>query len=448
MSKDLGEAFKSEELRRAVALRWNDRDFPAVAEKKWRKWEAEVSVLADGTRVNGVQRKLAEAIQQLKTSLDPKPWHDTLKFVTYDIPSTAGEAKTLAEAFIKRKENEESRVRIFELVPRMKDQPDTDMFMNTLILPFRSFVVAQLVSYLMEQVDGDDGRAPTEEHQEAYRIAERSAKGTAKKKVKVLTPSLKHFSQHSKDLDDVYYIESLVPDNAPMLKKHVAEFDRQGICTRFAKYCLIYMTADPDSTDDAFAKKLKPLAEQGLAVAQYDYGVLLQNATKERRKRITQDSDDTGESWLLRAAALGHSKAMLSLAKLWLTRAMNAQRKTGKKTSVAVEAEISKATSQAKKWLDTLFDAEWDEDTENDVAQGKTLLREFNALKDQEASKKAHATVSPRFWKIFFISVFVTLLAWQYATVSGVGVEADSTSSGGQEEITHNNKYRHRSAVQ
>ena len=168
----------------------------------------------------------------------------------------------------------------------------------------------------------------------------------------------RHAAEHCTDLGEAYFIDSLVPHKGDLLAQFVRrrtadaeaqaarreekrrretskrkqsggnggrEVDEEGasaadtssstaapssptICTRYASYHLAYFKSS-DAWDDAtFIRHLMPLAQRGLAHAAFDVGTCFL-ALRDRRE---------GAAWLKRAAACGHTRAMVALAQIHL----------------------------------------------------------------------------------------------------------------------------------
>ena len=241
--------------------------------------------------------------------------------------------------------------------------------------------------------------------------------------------------------------------------------------SRYAQYHLIYLDDSMDWDDTTFIAAMMPLAESGLAHAQYDMGMCF----------LSLRETDEACSWLERACKYGHSKAALTLARLHLSMAFEADtivdknpsdksqevldaakvpKKDTNTTSAASLAQIApnaaasrnKLTinsggaingfakmdrdtkirqlthfhvSKALLWLKKLSQCNWDADTVfKDIPDGEALKamieRDATALIDARAKKEQDAS---RRWKLTLrISsscVFAVALAFILAYLVG-----------------------------
>jgi hypothetical protein len=364
-----------------------------------------------------LERTIAEVVNEIKKMLPPKPWHDTIRFVTFDLPVNDVQVLHWIQLLVDENENDqECRENILNVAPAMRQHEDTAMFLREIIYPFRSFFMAQIVSAVI-RLDVDDGNGSLEKNppktkqaglekelleSQIQREVIRGDKENDALREQVVSLAQVHAAAHAQHIDDVLYIDTLVPSRAKELKAHISSQAKNGICTRYAQYNLIYMTAEDNVTDEAWLALMQPLAEAGLAHAQYDVGLCC----------LSGDREKEGVVWLERAAKLGHTRAMLELAKYhfadalrWTksaaARSKKADNKKGNSAPTALSREeLRQRTSAAMKWLDTLLDCEWDHETARDKEEARKLLTSLSAdakrYKDFETIRKQELALEQR----------------------------------------------------
>lgn len=109
--------------------------------------------------------------------------------------------------------------------------------------------------------------------------------------------------------------------------------------SRYAQYHLIYLDDSMDWDDTTFIAAMMPLAESGLAHAQYDMGMCF----------LSLRETDEACSWLERACKYGHSKAALTLARLHLSMAFEADTIVDKNPSDKSQEVLDAAKVPPKK---------------------------------------------------------------------------------------------------
>lgn len=210
----------------------------------------------------------------------------------------------------------------------------------------------------------------------------------------------------------MFVILSFVPKHVAELRAHIAEQKRLGHCTRFAEYHLFYMTSPDDATDAQWIDALTPFAKAGLAHAQFDVAQCC----------LTLRREHEALAWLERASKIGHSKAMLTLSRLHITKAFAAVKYAQEGGAQRVKRTTDDNTRAALKWLDALTDADWDDETPADIAEGKKLIefleREATAVERNNKSRNAEARAAAlrRFLLWFFAAVVAALALWYAAS--------------------------------
>lgn len=400
--------------------------------------------LGTSSSLNMLQVEISEAVAQMKKNLPPKPWHDTIRFVSFDLPKTPGEFFLWMQSFANHTECSEAAVAaLLESVPAMKAHPETKMYMEKMILPFRSFFMAHIVVAVLRLRDAekpvaDIKKTPSQLSSELEQeIASIEATTAAEAPVYAST---RHAALHALDEADVRYIESLLPDNIRGLEQHIRNMKKLGVCTRYAQYHANYISST-DATDDAeWIAAMTPLAEAGLAHAQFDVGIC----------HFALGNFKEGAAWLERCAKQQHTKAMLELGRYHFAEAMgwnNHESKTVaafsgmKRPPAGVDATaefIMHEVRQALSWLDKVADAPfWDSSSASDKSHAKELLKRVEEdskrlLKYKEAKKivEAQEKRNARLWWLVS-AVLVVLFAcaashWYYTgTSSGAQVDHD-----------------------
>lgn len=482
--------FNITELREGLAKRWSNERFRSVATQRLRRldiqWDNDTKVDAsespptrvqkedvvsatDGEKWNQKKRRLgstasrsdgttalhheiATAVIELKDALPPKPWHDTMRFVSFDIPKTAKEFEQWIEMLVSGKEADEKCVEgIFSVVPSMRNHPDTEMYLREMILPFRSFYVAHIIAHVLQlrhrkvvNQNDDDNEDDASHIKRLEDLLE--AKGVDK----TIYKSQKHAALHSSSLEDVLTIEAFLPDDRAGLKRHWEAMRKKSVA-RYAEYHLLYLNSTDEDSDELWVARMRPLAEAGLAHAQFDLGLCL----------LAQKRHEEGCMWLERAANLGHTKAMSELGRYYFGEAMGWNptavdgMKLRKKQGTSSQEKASKIRQDVKsamKWLETLIDAElWDGETSRDKKDAERMLKTIEAdakkLIEYERAKEIVLAKErkQRFAWILFYCVFGILVAWslyEYSRPASPSSTARLPVEPPLEDATHVSQHR------
>ena len=394
--------FDVSDLRASLQLRWSNESFRQMVKERLRVMStARLAKGQDASPAAGpktvLEKAIAEIVFEIKKMLPPKPWHDTIRFVTFDLPVNDLQLLRWIQLLVDEAENDEScREGVLSVAPAMRKHQDTAMFLKEIIFPFRSFFIAQVVAAVIK-LDVDDGDGSLEKNPPKTDLKNEIRRGeedTEKLREKVISASQAHAAAHAQNTDDVLYIDSLVPSRGKELSAHIKMCEKNGVCSRYATYNYIYMTSEATVTDKEWAKTMMPLAEAGLAHAQHDLGMCC----------LSEGDELQGVAWLERAAKLGHTRAMLELAKFYFADALQwtktASKNKTKGSKVPSTDDIRQRTSAAVKWLDTLLDSDWDKDTERDKDEARKLLTSLAAdakrYKEYEAKRKQELAIDAR----------------------------------------------------
>lgn len=353
------ELFDVKQLREAIALRWAQEPLRDLVSHHIKEMERSSSS-SEGETVSDLQCCISEVIVDIRKNLSPKPWHDTLRLVTYDLPSNAEGVLNWIELFVSGRENQGATEKIVLQVPGMKEHPETALFMQQMILPFRSFLVAQVVSHFIGTAT-DRASATTPQSD----VSNPAATGS------VVLAAQQHAAHHAKDLEDVDAITSLLNVTARLgLEKHIAIRRKQSVCTRFAEYCLLFLSVEPSRISDSeWANMLKPFAEAGLCHAQFNLGACLLRGS---------DTTAEGVEWLKRACANGHSGAMLRLGRhygeMYLANCIGAHHRPPDDKAAKPVGARQQLYAQAMQYLEDCLDTEWDWDSDSHHAEAQQMI--------------------------------------------------------------------------
>jgi hypothetical protein len=439
MSSDLASLFDVTHVRQALKRRMGSERFRTAVQRRLRQLddtrlipddavpteESEQSPVGDKQRRRGgasssastlptaLSAEIAQCIQGVKEGLPPKPWHSTLQFVTFDLPKTSAEFNKWMASFVDGEEQSDAvRKSILERNPSMKVHADTDMFMNQVILPFRSYLMAQVIVAVLQlsakkrpshQTDALSSSMKVEDEAEISRL-ERVVDGEERKMPEYASRA--HALLHAVDMADVNAIESCLPEDADGLRKIIATRKKQNVCTRYAEYHLHYMTL-PEGTDDReWLLRMQPLAESGLVHAQVDVGLCC----------IALGRIDEGRAWLERASKCNCVSAMLELGRHYFGEAMGW---TKKKTALDEERTVEQNVKLALKWLDAACDGPlWDGFSVRDKAQAKQMIQaveqEAKRYRDYKRAKEFldKRDAAKRRWQIPLFAILVLILAY------------------------------------
>jgi hypothetical protein len=328
---------------------------------------------------------IENCVQQMRKELPEKPWGMTISFVSLDLPKSSSDMVQWIELLVVQEEaGEGCKRQILERFPTMREKAETDVFMTELILPFRSFFVMQVVMDIIRKQRQADAKDP-----------ERSG-GPRLGPTPELMPSYEHAAHHAQDVEDVFFIDSLVPNGPAKLEQHIHRMKTLNVCTRYAEYRLELsrlVRRGEEAGDEEWAARLLPFAEGGLAMAQYDVGMCLLGMTGH---------DPEGLAWLERAAQIGHTGAMLELAKFSLQQAMQIPNRGGPLRAYAASVQrlpaepVPDLVKKSLKWLDILSDTSWDKNTPADQQQGRNLL---NTIETDAKKFLDHRLVADRLKK-------------------------------------------------
>lgn len=449
MSSDLGSLFDVTHVRHALQRRMGSERFRSAVKKRLRQLDETQLLAADNANGDGdnatdevdkgspvgdqrrrrlgltsaaapnqssknaLSGEIEQCIQSVKEGLPPKPWHSTLQFVTYDLPRTSAEFQKWMGTFVSGEEQSDAvRASIIQRNPSMKAHVDTDMFMKQVILPFRSYLMAQVIVSTLQlsakkrtssNVDSLSASMKVEDEAEISRL-ERVVDGEARKHPEYASRS--HALLHAVDIADVNAIEACLPDDVDGLRKLIATRKKQKVCTRYAEYHLLYMTL-PEGTDDReWLLRMQPLAEDGLVHAQVDVGLCC----------LALGRIEEGRVWLERASKCNCVSAMLELGRHYFGEAMGW---TKKKSAAEEERTVEQNVKLAMKWLDAACDGPlWDGFSVRDKAQAKQMIQaveqEAKRYRDYRRAKEFldKRDSERRRWQIPLFSLIVLIIAY------------------------------------
>lgn len=433
MPTDVSALFDVSHVRSALQRRMASERFRTAVKRRLKQLGAHSVVDdADGTAIEDAPKRrrlgfgpksstgptllsleVQSCVASVKSGLPPKPWHSTLQFVSYDLPTTSTEFSHYMKSFIDGDERSEGvRAAILDRNPSMRSHPDTAMFMEEVILPFRSYLMAQIIISVLQlstkRRSSSDSRddiltssMKAEDEAETSRL-ERVVEG-AERTIPQYANRL-HAALHAVDMDDVDTIDSFLPDDAPGLRRFVANRKHNGCCTRYAEYHLLYMTL-PDGTDDReWLLRMKPLAEEGLAHAQVDTGLCC----------LSIGRIEEGREWLERASKCQCTTAMLALGRHYFDQAMG-----WTKVSDSDERTVEENVKAALRWLDMAADGPlWDASSARDKAEAQQLIRaveqEAKRFRDYKRAKEflAKQVAKRRRWQLPLLALVVLCVAF------------------------------------
>lgn len=353
--------FNGTQLRESLVLKWQNDDIRAKLEAAWRSWDADAYAAAT-----------EQAMTELRHTFVQKPFSDTLIFTTYDLPRSfddmvgwmtvvvAGDGSQDAVPAELRRDAVVATIK--KLVPAMDGHESTEQMMKTVILPFRAFVIAQVVGIAMERaLVGQDATVDvdptsrvaleTAKQTDEDAAASTTSSGTAKAektapvkrpakagKRTPLTAAQRHALGHvAGGEDDVRAIDGWNerPDLKALRAARAAAVKAKQV-HRYIDYCLAFLELADDAPDSVLMAQLEPLADAGLAFAQHDLGVLLLKQAdpntdedlaalvergKARGGATMADDEVRAIDLLTRAASIGHTKARVALGKWHAERA-------------------------------------------------------------------------------------------------------------------------------
>eukprot|EP00758_Cryptobia_borreli_P008476 Tbor_TRINITY_DN5392_c0_g2::TRINITY_DN5392_c0_g2_i1::g.4003::m.4003 len=378
MGRDLRQRWKSPKYRDIVAkylMKLSNTTVTVSQKSDNGKYSSEAGDQQKPDQISELQKLVVSEVENLKRDIPEKPWHDIIKFVSFDLPINNTQILHWIDSLIEeaKVDNNESKSKqspndselpaavcenreaarkhiLSTFSDNMRDHENIQEYMNDIILPFRRFFMSSVIYSVLKNLD------QSSDLQSSLSSDETLPSITPPKGIfneARVYPRHIHAAQHAKDLAAVLFIESMIPHKVDMLYRYVLDDLLSGDASLLILGEMdVVSEKDSDGTITSMLKRKNTESIQSrvfnIAIpnisnyAQYhliylDRGSDWDDVTFIKAMLhiaheglafaqydigvcfIILNEVDVGMEWLEKAANCGHSKAMVHLARQHLT---------------------------------------------------------------------------------------------------------------------------------